>query len=250
MAGDSVTLRLDGEVTIDKLSDALARFAKILEALGTTRDAHVEWVLADLDFGSAVATARAVPLDAAAEHQIPAMYDEYLSAAQAVARGDVDPSRPILRLVRDLTEVADERIRVVLETAEDEVAFDAPARQPGNVATTQFTKSLGTVRGRVETLSHRGALRFSLYELATDKSVSCYLASDLEDIMRDAWGRVADVTGMVTRDAASGRPLSIRSVTQVDVVNEGDSNGFLAARGALRLSKRAEQIVRHMRDAG
>jgi len=55
---------------------------------------------------------------------------------------------------------------------------------------------------------------------------------------------------MVTRDAASGRPLSIRSVTQVDVVNEGDSNGFLAARGALRLSKRAEQIVRHMRDAG
>lgn len=49
--------------------------------------------------------------------------------------------------------------------------------------------------------------------------------------MRDAWGHTADVSGIITRDADTGRPLAVRGVTSVDVVDEGDAMGFLRALG-------------------
>jgi hypothetical protein len=244
-------MRLDGEVIIGKLADALSRFNRVLEELQRDAGANVTWVLAGLEFGSAVATARAVPLDDLAIERIPRMCAEFLSAARQVANGDGDQSRPLLRAVRDLTTVADDRNTVVFETADDELAFSAPAplslvRPP----TTSSTKSLGTVRGRVETLSHRKGLRFSLYELANDRPVSCYLETDHEDLMRDAWGHVADVTGYVTRDGESGRPVSIRQVTQVVVTDdEGEAMGFLRARGVVKGAEPAEMIIRRIRDA-
>lgn len=252
MAADSVTVRLDGEVTIDKLSLLISRFSNVLKALDSERNINVEWVLVGLDFGSAVATAQALPVDITAPEQISAMYDDYLAAAVAVARGDEfdRQQRPVLRAVADLVSIADERNPVILETADDEIMFVSPTAQSGRNIDSQSTTSLATVRGRVETLSHRTGLRFSLYELASDKSVSCYLDEGLEGTMRDAWGYIADVTGTVKRDALTGRPLSIRKVERVEVVNEGDSNGYRSARGAIRLAEASEVAVRRMRDAG
>lgn len=249
VAGDSVTFRLDGELTIEKLADAFARFRNVLQALEEDQSAHVRWVLAGLDYGSAGVTARAEPLDDDAVSKIPAMAELYLSAGRQVSSGESDLERPLLRVVRDLTDVADAKNRVILETADDEVIFAAPVPLAPVGAVPQPTKSLGTVRGRVETLSHRKGFRFTLYELATDRPVSCYLQADHEDLMRDVWGHIADVTGVVTRDPDSGRPLAVRRVTSVDVVNEGDTMGFLRARGAVGGSEPAERVIRRIRDA-
>jgi hypothetical protein len=252
MAGDSVTFRLDGEVTIDKLSDAFEKFARVLSELQRDQDARVRWVLAGLDYGSAAATARAEPLDEASADRIPAMYDTYLAVARRVSRGEVDPNRPLLRVVRDLTDLADKQNRVVLETADDDVIFTAPVTLApiDRKVQAQTTKSRGTVRGRVETLSRRTGLRFTLYELAHNRPVSCYLQADHEDLMRDAWGHTADVTGQVTRDSDTGRPLAVRRVTRVEVVDEGETMGFLQARGAIGGSEPAERVIRRIRDAG
>ncbi len=108
--------------------------------------------------------------------------------------------------------------------------------------------SLGTVRGRVETLSRRRGLTFRLYELTTDSAVVCYMDPDLEDTMRGVWGHIADVTGTVLRDPKTDRPLWIRRVTDVDPVDEGDPDGYLRARGAAHTSEPAEVLVRRMRD--
>lgn len=244
-----MTFRLDGELTIDKVSDAFVRFRAVLEALEQDQDAQVRWVLAGLDYGSAGITARAEALDEESIPKIPAMTERFLSAGRQISRGETDPGRPLLRLVRNLTDVADETNRVILETADDDVIFTAPVTVGTTSATAQTTKSLGTVRGRVETLSHRKGLRFTLYELATDQRVSCYLQSDDEDDMRDAWGHIADVTGQITRDAETGRPIAVRHVTNVQVVNEGETMGFLRARGAIRGSEPAERVIRRVRDA-
>lgn len=250
MTADSVTLRLGGDVTVAKLSEALDRFSDVLNALQKEAEANVEWVVSGLEHGSAVATARAVPLDDHSSQLVPGLYDGYLDAAHSVAGGSVDGSRPVLKLVRDLTAIADERNEVVLETAVDEVVFWQPAahRVSDPVATT--SKSLGTVRGRVETLSHRGTLRFSLYDLTTDRPVSCYLDPDHETVMRDAWGRIADVTGTIARDVSTGRPRSIRRITSVDVVDDGNPDSYILARGSIQLREPSEEVVRRMRDAG
>lgn len=242
--------RVDGELTIDKLADAFGRFRNVLEALERVEDAHVRWVLAALEYGSAGITARAEPLDDAAVDKIPTMTDRYLSAARQVFSGEPDQGQPLLRLVRELTNVADEQHRLILETADDDVIFTAPAQLAPVRTAPHATKSLGTVRGRVETLSHRRGYRFTLYELASVGRVSCYLQPDHEDLMRDAWGHIADVTGVVTRDADSGRPLAVRRVTSVDVVNEGETMGFLRARGAVGGTEPAERVIRRIRDAG
>jgi hypothetical protein len=248
--GDSVTIRLEGEVEIGKLSDAFACFAAVLEELPRSHNANIRWVLAGLDYGSAIATARAVPLDDDSTPWIPFLADEFLEAARSVARGEVDSERPILRLVRELTDFADRQNPIVLETADDDVMFTSPVVTDQTlIPQPQTTKSLGTVRGRVETLSHRGELRFTLFELASDRPVSCYLPHDNEDLMRNAWGFTADVTGTVTRDFDTGRPRSIRRVTNVEVVQEGEPAGYLQARGVVRGSVPAETVIRRIRDA-
>jgi hypothetical protein len=249
VAGDSLTFRLDGELTIDKLADAFTRFRSVLQALGQDQDAHVRWILAGLDYGSAGITARAEPLDDDAVAKIPAMTEQYLSAGRLISSGEPDQGRPLLRAVRDLVEIADDQNRVILETADDDVIFIAPVPRTRATDRPQTTRSLGTVRGRIETLSHRKGFRFTLYELAGDRPVSCYLQADHEDVMRDAWGRIADVTGIVTRDADNGRPLAVRRVTSIDVVNEGETMGFLRARGAVGGSEPAEAVIRRIRDA-
>lgn len=250
VAGDSVTFRLDGELTIDKVADAFARFRAVLDALEQEQNARVRWVLAGLDYGSAGITARADPLDDDAVAKIPNMAERYLAAGREVSSGAPDHGRPLLRLVRDLTDVADEHNHVILETADDEVIFTAPTPRAAAASTApQPTKSLGTVRGRVETLSHRKGFRFTLYELASDRPVSCYLQADHEGLMRDAWGRIADVTGVVTRDADTGRPLAVRRVTSVDVVNAGETTGFLDGRGVVGGTEPAEYVIRRIRDA-
>lgn len=236
-------------MTIEGLSDALTRFSRVLHESERPRDARIRWVLAGLDYGSAGATARAEPLDDESAEWVPRIIDGFIDAARRVHRGEVG-SQPLLRAVRDLTDVASGENRVVLETADDDVLFSGPV--PVVAAATDqpdTTKSLGTVRGRVETLSQRKHLRFTLYDLATDKAVGCYLNPDDEDQMRHAWGRVADVTGQVTRDATTGRPLSIRRVTSVQIVEEGTPGGYRRAKGAIGGTEPAEKVIRRIRDA-
>ena len=132
--------------------------------------------------------------------------------------------------------MADDPVTLRLD---DEVIFVAPAASQVEQQQ-QTTKSLGAVRGRVEMVSQRTTLRFSIYELVYDKVVTCFPHPDHKDVMREAWGRVADVTGTITRDVATGRPISIRQVTRVDVVDEGEPDGYLKARGALKAVEPAE----------
>jgi hypothetical protein len=251
MARDSVTLRIEGEVTVDRAVDALQRFGAVLASLAEGRDADVTWILSDLQHGSAIATATARANDERSLELVPAMVDDYLEAARDVERGMPSSPRPLLRLVSELASTADEHNPIILETESDEVIFNrAKQLMLPQLAPAGKTKTFGSVRGRVETLSHRRGLRFTLFDLLTDRAVSCYLDAQHESQMRDIWGRIADVTGTVTREADTGRPLAIRQITAVDPVDEGTADGFRRARGAVRGRGPAEEAIRRMRDAG
>ena len=116
-------------------------------------------------------------------------------------------------------------------------------------AETDGRESLGTVRGRVEMRPARQEPQFTLCELVDGTAVMCYPTSDTEAALRDARGRIADVTGTVKRDPATDQPRSIRDITSVHLVEEGTRTAYLAARGVLRTREPAEVLVRRMRDA-
>ncbi len=110
----------------------------------------------------------------------------------------------------------------------------------------------GAISGRVQTLSNRGSLRFTLYDLLHDKPVSCYLAAGREDLMLDAWGKLAVVEGSVRRHPLTGRPLTIRGITAVDIRPDPNAEDYRWARGVVPLPSNGmspEDAIRHLRDA-
>lgn len=251
MSESHVRFQLGGEVTIEALSNAFARFFQVLEALQESHSAEVRWVLAGLDYGSAAASAQAVPLDDEAHRLIPAMCDNFIDAAQRVQGGNADLGFPLHKQMYELMALANEAHPVTVQTNGKQVVVEAPL-DPLALSETEWPeedpRSIGTVRGRVESLSRRKGLSFNLYELSSNRAVKCYLSHDQEETMRDVWGHIADVTGTVGRDAKTDRPLWVRQVTKIDPVEEGDPDGYLRARGVIRISEPAEVLVRQMRD--
>lgn len=251
MSENHLSFCLGGEVTVEKLSDAFARFSQVLDALAESHNANIDWLVTGLEHGSATVIARAVPLDDEAERQIPAMHEDYTDAAVCVQEGNIDHTFSLHRRMHELLALADDDHPIKVESNDKRVVVDtavAPFIPSLPQGWEDHVTTLGTVRGRVETLSRRNALSFSLYELTTDVAVRCFMDLDLEDKMRSVWGNIADVTGTVRRDTRTNRPLWIRNVTRVEPVDEGDPDGYLKARGVINTKEPAEVLVRRMRD--
>ena len=111
----------------------------------------------------------------------------------------------------------------------------------------------GAVEGRIETLTRRKGLRFTLYDTLNDKAVSCYLEEGHEVLMRGAWGRRAIVEGWVGRDPVTGRPLTIRRVRHIEILSDAESGTYRRARGVVPVGAdglSAEDAVRRVRNSG
>jgi hypothetical protein len=101
-------------------------------------------------------------------------------------------------------------------------------------------------------LTNRGSLRFTLYDLLNDKAVSCYFSEGKQELIRDMWGKLAIVEGIVSRDPINGRPLVIRQVNNLTPLDElGRHFEYQDAMGvAPSLSGLSpEEAIRRIRDA-
>ena len=123
---------------------------------------------------------------------------------------------------------------------------------PAIPATETVRTALGAVEGRVQTLTERKSLRFTLYDGLHDRAVSCYVREDQQEVMRDWWGKRAIVEGEVSRDIESGRPIAVRKITRVQVLSEVERGSYLSARGVAPMkpgSPLPEEVIRWLRDA-
>ncbi len=255
MVTEAVTLALDGVIEVSDLAIAVDRFNKLLRALAEESGAgdRLGWVVSGLEFGSATLTASPEAHDVEAVQFIPGVVHEYLETAlQVQQHPTAGDNRQAIRYVRDLVDLTKRTATGVrFETAEDDVVFTGP---PPAETTAPLPRAIGTVVGRVQTLQARGSLRFTLYDLVHDKAISCFLRPGAEDLMRGVWGNVVEVTGLVTRDAVTDRPRSVRDVIDIQPVNVDYSPGkFMEAEGVLTPVPEAlssEAIIRNLRDAG
>jgi len=102
--------------------------------------------------------------------------------------------------------------------------------------------SFGSVRGRIESLTRRYELRFTLYDLLFDKAVSCYLSEGQEELMREAWGKLASVEGYINREAGTGRPLTIRKIIKINIIDENPKYPWMEVAGCFPSSKESENL--------
>lgn len=257
MADDTLTLVLDGEVRLSDYETSVRRFKGLVEALSEdyAPQISIEWKVSALDYGSATMTVRG-EVATNNEPQLQGVIRAYEEIGAALERGQILSYTERVRTeARGLVGLLDGRIREIrFETAQREAVITSKLRATEPLIATDSTTALtsyGAVVGRVQTLTSRGTLRFTLYDTIHDRAVSCYLAEGREDIMRGAWGHLATVEGQVRRDELSGRPLSIRGITNVEVIPEIDRDAYKQARGIVPRGNapRAEEVIRRIRDA-
>jgi hypothetical protein len=112
--------------------------------------------------------------------------------------------------------------------------------------------ALGSVRGKVGTLSRRKTRFFVLYDQLFHRPVRCYMTEGHEQNLRDIWGKDVVVTGLVYREPASGQPLEVREVVDIQVVEAARAGGYKRARGILKhvpTGPSSESRIRQLRDS-
>ena len=78
--------------------------------------------------------------------------------------------------------------------------------------------SFGSVEGIVEKLAQGHAVRFAVYPDDALRGVPCYLSDEHEDRMTGLLLKRVRVEGLLRHDSGSGPPVSIRDVTNIEVL--------------------------------
>ena len=245
MAKSTLTFELGGQVNLGRLEEGISVFRRLVSAL--TSSAEVTWIVEDLQPGSAIATVRGEADDLTMVENI---VDRYGEIGKALERQEAP--RGGLRIRQAVDAVRN------LAASIEYVRFETPDADytiygHGKVLSQPATMSaIGTVTGRVQTLSNRAGLRFNLYESIFDKAVACYLTQGQEESMREAWDRRARVSGRVSREAVTGRPIAIRQIAKVEVLEDAAPGSYRLAKGAVPWQEGdllPEEAVRRLRDA-
>ena len=69
-------------------------------------------------------------------------------------------------------------------------------------------KSLGSVEGRLQTLSDRRGFKFFVYEDLTDRRIECFFDEEMADEVERAWRRRVSVYGLISY-RRTGTPINI-----------------------------------------
>ena len=246
MAGNTLTFEMGGKVNIRQFHEGIDRFHRLVSAL-TDLQTGVTWVVGDLQAGSAMITLQG-------ESDIPSKVEkivqDYDNIGRALELHEALSYRPRVNQAAESIKLFAQSVEYIrFGTASKDYTILGDGITPLHRA---LSVSIGAVSGRVQTLSSRGGLRFNLYDTIHDKAVACYLQTGQEELMREAWGRRARVSGRVSRESDTGRPVAIRQILDVEILEDAGQGSYRLARGAVPLapgSEMPEEVIRRLRDA-
>jgi hypothetical protein len=251
-ASETLTVALEGpQIPLSSFSTAISALDGLLKALTAEVAAQsvITWEVESLETSSAIATVRgsAVAGDPEGVTRVSVAYGVI---GDALSRhSEIPYSSKVRRHARTLTKVlADSVTAIRLETPARDFTITRPGETPVEAA---YTVDMGAIEGRIQTLSNRRSLHFTLYDTLNDRAVSCYLKLGDESMIQKYWGSRALVEGTIRRDA-SGRPVTIRDITDIVLLPERAPDEWLSTRGAMADvwdGEPAEVTIRKIRDA-
>ena len=245
MTAETLTFEIGGTVMVDQLATGVSLFHRLVSAL--TADTGVQWVVEDLQSGSAVVT-----LEGHSEtpHEVERVVLSYADVGRALEDQEyLTYQPPVKRVAEQIRSFAETVEAVRFQTAEADYTV---ITGKNSKISPKLTVSIGSVTGRIQTVSNRGRLRFNLYDSTFDRAVGCYLQNGQEELVREVWGRRASVSGRVTRESDTGRALAVRDILEVEILKEIAPGSYRLARGAVSLepgSESALEVIRRLRDA-
>jgi hypothetical protein len=261
MANDSLTLVLNGEVSLTTYVQALQGLKELIDSLQSEiqPEAKIDWLVDDLEKGSAIATFRGDAVKGKDRKVVEKVVLGFEDVGRWLQNGtQLKHSEHVAKAAQKIVSVIEGPIQSVRFVTE---ALDADVyKKSGKLGVVTVNQPItplisrvshGSVRGKVQTISNRNGLRFTLYDAYDDRPILCFIAPGNEDVMKNAWGKLAIVEGMIRRDATSGKPTTIREIRNVVVLKQ--SGSYRDAIGAAPRRKRdllsPEQAIRRMRDA-
>lgn len=249
MPETTLTITLNGDVPLDLYIDGMRFFRQLIDALTreVSQQADIVWLVDDLSSGSAVATIRG---EADQVEEVERVVRAYATVGRALERNEVIPySPPVVRAAERMTTVLNGKVTSIQFEALNEVAIVTTG---GPEYLRPLLGAYGSVEGRVETLSTRRRLRFTLYDSLSDRAINCFLQSPQTELMRDAWGHRAIVRGWIRRDPTTGRPTEINPVEGIDMLPEVIPGSYRRARAIAPAEPdepSPEDTIRRLRDA-
>jgi hypothetical protein len=256
LADPVLTVALEGaDISLTSFATAVSALDSLLKALASevAPSSSLDWQVQSLEVGSAIATVRG-ELVSGEPDGLARVTAAYETVAGALAQRSAVPySARVARPATALASVLTDHVRAIrLETAEhDFIVAPDPSTVRLAIPVPSPVVSLGAVEGRIQTLSNRRSVRFTLYDELDDRAVSCYLRPGDEGMIQQFWGHRAIVEGTVRRDFA-GRPSTVRDITDIVMVPERGPDEWLSARGILADTwdgTPAEEMIRRVRDA-
>jgi len=249
MARDTLTIRLDGNLTLDALSVALGHFRGLINELtaAVSEGSPITWLVDDLEVGSAIATIRGTAGEPTSVERVVAAYQ---AVGHSLETGQPIPYGP--RVVKEATELAgliNGRIRAITFQTD---AAESVIEKSIDVATNPDLVAYGAIEGRVQKMSARTRNTFTLYDSHFDEAVLCYLSPGMDQEMLGVWKQRARVEGLIARDGLTGRPRRVTSITRVELLHDVPAGNYLAARAILSTrpdDPTPEVIIRRIRDA-
>lgn len=251
MFDTTLMIALEGDVSLSQFRRAIEHFENLLGALTKelSPEETIHWDLENLAVGSAIVT---VSGRAEREEPVLRVINAYETIGQSLQMSNPLPfSMAVVREARAIVNLIDSSITSIrFETAQKEAiiygVFDV---QRGS--TLKPMTAFGTVKGRVQAISNRNKLRFTLYDAVFDKAVNCYIDENQQAILTDIWNQTVVVSGRITRQPDTGQPINVREVTAIDPVLPAVLGGYRRARGVLAgmgQTQRAEESTRQLRD--
>jgi hypothetical protein len=219
-----VRLKLEGEpgqIPLRAFVDILNRARYILSdldsAISENPRGSLEWYIADLGIGSAVAEIEARPRDPKGDSRLALMVaTNFVTGLDFVEQGEQMPpyfSDVDLGRVRAIAQRLGKPGAKVLEAAHlDGGKKVATVSEKAAVNVSKLleprSKTIGSVAGKLEVISVHGPPRFNVYDVLTKRAVRCRFEADRLSEVAAALGRKVVVTGIVHRNA-NGDPIRV-----------------------------------------
>lgn len=259
MADNTVTLTLNGDVPLEDFAKAIASLNDLVRALSEESGGTLDWIIQDLQVSSATATIGAIGGDKA---QIQKVIHDYAEVGAALENNRAIPfPKRVIAAARSILSVNSSRVpsiafdtsartSVVLTNPQAARVLEFPQRMQ-SVVIEDASPAYGAIQGRIQTLTSRGGLRFTLFDLLNDKAVNCYFTEGKQETIRGLWGKLATVEGLITRDPFNGRPISIRQVEDIQILPEPIGRYDYQLAGGIAPSTNGlspEEAIRRARD--
>lgn len=248
---DAITLAIDGELDLGLFAAAVDRLKDLTAALSDdlAPNGDVRWRIADLKVGSAVVTLGVESSSDAAVRRVTRGFNDVGAALEGDQRLEFSPR--VAKAARRLGELTRQK-------GVKAVRFQTASRTstvvklgPNAKAAVRQRHAWGAVSGRVTSLKKVDALEFTLTDSVFGVAVTCHLRVGQEGEARCAWDTYVTVSGMVERDPGTGRPRSVRQISQIEQLPDRPRGAWRAARGTLPWKPGdppAEAAIRRVRD--